>query len=338
MVHNTSRIKPKGFAEFVAWIKSQGWTSVWFKVMNGHRGHKGHVAGQEHRRRRDISYFESIAPLLRAEGIEPCPWVYITPEDAREQGERFRRLCDELGAKVAIVNAEIEFERDATSDLSALQWLEGFDNKSTGTTLGLSTFAQPRRHSRFPYENFFPDCKFFSPQCYGTYPVKQLEGANEWAKGMNIECWPCLRAYVGDGIDNKAEILRTTSDALRRCDSLGLPNVMFWQQKTIQAWPEMAELLLLGASGAPNPEPQKKPFNPLIFFDSPAGARGRQWGGAVADAQRSLNFLGQVIGGNLAYLDQEPLKADGICGPKTARAIFAACGQWPEGTPGSVKG
>ena len=329
MVHVTSAIRPNGFAEFTAWIKARGWGAVHFKLMN--RQPPSGTASEEHVRTPDYKYFRRIAPLMRAEGITPCVWAYVSPYDAHNQGANFGRLCENCDAEVVIVNAEKEFEAGDTgfAKRAAIEWLAGFRLKApAGVRLGLSTFAQPSLHRRFPFAEFMSGCDFFSPQCYGSHPSKQVTEAHEYARSMGKECWPCFRAYVGDGMDDNTEIIRTTAAAIATAKELGIQSWMFWQQEVLQSWPGILKAIQGPGTVKDAPEPVK----PLGLAYDPSVENP-----AVFAIQIGLNALGEYVGGRLAYLRETPLETDCRLGPLTAKAIWIASGRWPYRTPENVR-
>lgn len=258
MVHATSAIRPKGAGAFAAWVAKQGWNAVSFKTMNEWKkgGKRPPKRGAFLERVGDSTYFRAFQAVAAPLGITAIPYVFVSPWDAKNQGRNFGRQVVDFGAKFACANVEEMFEKVAKAlrVKASTDWLDGFwEVAGPKVTLILSTFAEIKKHPAFPFREWIPRVDVFSGQAYSQRPAAQVRAMVEMAAQFGMapdRVWPAFRAYEGDGYFGKKGILRTTSEAMDTARELGIVSWMFWQQKTMQVWPEMLRL----CRGAAAPE------------------------------------------------------------------------------------
>lgn len=250
MVHATSAIRPQGVGEFAAWVKEQGWDVGYFKTMNEFNAklNRPPRRGAFLERKRDSNYFRRFAAVAGPLGITAIPYVFVMPWDAKAQGRNFGRQVVGFGSRWACANVERTFETvsKALRVKGSEDWLDGFrEIAGDGVKLILSTFAERDKHPAFPWDVWMPRVEVFSGQAYSQRSAGQVRRMVEMARefGMGPDrVWPCLRGYEGDHYYGKSEILKTTAEAIAMARELGCESWMFWQQKTLQAWPEMVEV------------------------------------------------------------------------------------------------
>jgi len=249
MVHATAAIRPQAPADYAAWVAGRGWNVVYFKTMTefNAKADRPPPRGAYLERAKDAAYFRQFAEVAGRFEIEAIPYVFVIPWNARAQGANFGKQVLDFGAVWAMANVERTFETASKTlrERGSNEWLEGFwSTVGHGrVSLILSTFAQSRLHPSFPWSIWLAGCQVFSGQCYSSHPSRQVRESVDLAAEFGVECWPCFRAYVGDGFDDRGRILATTEEAMAEARRLGVRSWMFWQQKAIQRWPEMEALI-----------------------------------------------------------------------------------------------
>lgn len=256
MVHATSAIRPKGAGAFAVWVAEElGANAVFFKTMNEWKkgGNRPPKRGAFLERKGDSRYFREFMAAAAPLGITAIPYVFVSPWDAKNQGRNFGRQVVEAAAKFACANVERMFELVSKHQRlsGSAAWLDGFrEVAGDDVFLILSTFAERLKHPAFPWDVWMPRVQAFSGQAYSKRPAAQVRAMVEMAAefGMGPDrVWPAFRGYVGDGFMDRKQILDTTSEAIDTAREMGIESWMFWQQKWLQKWPEMA--MLCSAAG-----------------------------------------------------------------------------------------
>lgn len=238
-VYQASKCRGGSARRFVAMAVSQGWRWIAPKLVN--------ESGKQ--RMEDMLFIEQARLGLEAAGIAIVPWCYLHPGNAGAMAQLCADVCARFGARAFIVNAEKEFKvtgegaGPAQIRAEAERFCTMFRQLAPGVKLILSTFAQESLHGAFCYEAFLRHCDGFVPQCYGSYPSKQLAEAQRTAEKYKVDLIPTFRAYRGDGIEDREKILREAVQMGAAARLGGCKAWNWWHWQAVEAWPEMLAAL-----------------------------------------------------------------------------------------------
>jgi len=196
--------------------------------------------------RRNAAANAYVCRRIREQGVQVIGLGFHYGRDPEAEAEAAVRSCLDLGHSIYVCNAEREFEAD-DGDERARRFVEAFSEYSAGrVALGLSAFALPSLHPRFPYRAFLDSCQFVMPQIY-TVPSKRrpyLSDLVQYAERSACELAafdrpviPTLRAYAGDGVYDRAMITKQARQFLqsRSTSSFSAWNWWVWQGAEIHA-------------------------------------------------------------------------------------------------------
>lgn len=150
-----------------------------------------------------------VAGRLRAQGVQVLGWGFHYGRRPEAEAEAAVAACRELGHTIYVCNAEREFETARGAEKAARFARRFHDCCNGAIALGLSTYALPSLHPRFPYAAFLEHCAFIMPQIY-TVPSRRwpmlaslreyLAWSDEALRAFAKPVIPTLRAYTGDGV------------------------------------------------------------------------------------------------------------------------------------------
>jgi hypothetical protein len=104
---------------------------------------------------------------LHSAGIQAWSWAYSygsSVETATAEANFAAHRALGLGVDGHVIDAEIEYEVDGSSDWATAHWKE-FKRVASGMTLGLTSFWSPLLHPTFPWWGFF-GVDIWNPQIY----------------------------------------------------------------------------------------------------------------------------------------------------------------------------
>lgn len=192
--------------DIVAEAKIQGFQHVLLKCVDGVSDYANNAALDN-----------ELARRLRRAGIACVGWGFGYGTNPAAEARRAAEMCKELGHTEYIYNAEIHYERKSDAGDRMREFLRVFREETGGAvTLGLSSFALPRFHGKFPYEEALARavsdeaCDYFMPQIYCTQskrhaflrsPVEYLRKVTDQVRAFSkCPIIPTFRAYLGDGM------------------------------------------------------------------------------------------------------------------------------------------
>lgn len=194
---------------------------------------------------------------LRECGIHIIGWGFHYAKDPEAEAEMAVRACRDLGHTLYICNAEKEFEQRGGAQAAARFVAKFRELAGSQIELGLSTFALPSLHPRFPYDAFLNGenaCRFVMPQIY-TVPSRRhpflqslrsyWQKAQDELHAFSAQAIPTLRAYTGDGMFDWQAIADDASDFLASARSENMPAWNWWVWQSAETnramWRALAE-------------------------------------------------------------------------------------------------
>ncbi len=294
------------------WCLETGQAGVSVKVMN-----RAREDGRETLRSRELAWLDRTLEVFRPAGLFVVPWGYFSALDVERQAAKFGGLLEERGLAFCGVNVEIDSRYEGTRLWRGIKgkrlarlFVQSFrSNGGVNVWAMLSTFAQERLHGDFPYSGFLgaetsndDPLDAFGPQCYGSWPAKQLEEAAATAAKFGVGLVPALRAYREDGMKDVARIARNLydlSDQMANWRGGQIESWNYWRWESARDRPEFMAPIAEAGLGVWAVEAEDPVVDPGIE--------------RVKRLQVFLNLEGWGLG----------LKVDGIYGPKTEAALRA---------------
>lgn len=283
-----------GAVQVLADCETYGWDTLFVKVFN-----------ESNRVRiKEIEFCKSIYDLDPS--VKIVPWAYIRPDTSPRI---YAELLDKYFPKEQFVMLNAEVEWIGLKELTIKNWVKDFffSQKAPRHTI-LSTFSA-YKHGEFPFDAWFAQpygCNIFGPQCYGSYPEKQLEASLQYCLKRGLSLLPTLRGYIGDGVESKpkAEALAEISIEWIKEHAERVMGVNFWYYEG--AWEGIKQTLAVQLNGNSSAKSFPWSYNPGVSYPE------------VKDLQLLLRKYG---------LYSEDLDIDGKPGKGTDKGFFALTGQ-----------
>ncbi|HEY8449414.1 MAG TPA: hypothetical protein VIL95_02945, partial [Bacillota bacterium] len=181
----------QGDAQTIAAAARQlGLTGV---IVKYHDGGYGRVSDQYRQ------HFERLAPALQAAGLVVGAWGYSYGNQVQEEVE-LAVTSLARGADWYVLDAETEYEN--RPELARV-WCEAFRQRAPRAVLGVTPFAIPSLHPRYPYRDFDRYVDVFLPQVYwGYFPWGIEESWQRFDREFRVLNLRAAIAPIGQATDD----------------------------------------------------------------------------------------------------------------------------------------